>query len=101
LDERAGEAVGERREEQREAEDGEEDECGDAAKLIGADGPASSDGGEAGYKREGEGHAGQKGKAGFEEGTVRAREDERKDGEDARAEYGQNAAEICDYQEEH
>ena len=85
-----------RGEEQREAEDGEEYERGDAAELIGADGPASSDSGEAGHQREGEGHAGEQGKAGFQEWAVGAREDERQHGKNAGAEYGENAAQICE-----
>jgi hypothetical protein len=101
LDQGTGEAIGERGEEQREAEEGEKDEGGDAAELIGADDPASSDGGEAGYEREGEGHAGEKGKAGFEEGAVRTGEDERQDREDAGAEYGENAAQVGEKKQEH
>ncbi len=58
-DERAREPLGKRGEEQRQAEDAEENQRGDAAKLVGADSPAAAHGREARDQGEGDGHAGE------------------------------------------
>jgi hypothetical protein len=93
LHQRAREAFGERGEDQRQAEDAEENESGNASELVGADCPASADGGEAGDQREGDCHARQQRQAALAKWLVGAREDKRQHRKNARTEDGENATE--------
>ena len=69
--------------------------------MIGTDGPASADRCEAGDGSEGDGHASEEGKTALAERVIGAGKDKREDREDARAEDGEDSAEIRQKKQKH
>src|SRR6185437_9252103 len=100
-DERAGEAVGDAREDEGDPEQREEDQRSLAADRIGAHRPAATHRGERGDDGEGRGHSGEHRQGRADEAPVGAGEDERKHGQDAGAEDGQDPAEVGEKDQKH
>ena len=90
----ASRAVGEVGEDQQQREAGQQRERDPAAIAVGGDRPAAADRGERGDPGEGQRHAAEQGQAVGQERAVAAREHERQHRQDARAEDGEDAAEI-------
>ena len=100
-DQRPGHAVGNAREDQRDAEQSKQHQRRPAADRIGADRPAAADRGEGRDDRERSGHSGQQRQSAAHEAAVGAREHERQHRQDARAEDGQDAAQIGEQDDQH
>ena len=100
-DQRARQPVGQRGEQQRDAEHRQQRQRGDAAVLVGLHRPAAADGRQRRHRGEGRRHADQHRQAAAEERPVGPREHERQHRQDARADDGQNAAEIGQQEQDH
>jgi hypothetical protein len=94
-------ALGDARQKQGETEYGEQHDGGPAAVLIGLRDPAATHGRKRRNHGERQTHAREQRQAALHERLVRAREHERKHGQDARTENRQRAAEIGKDDEQH
>ena len=100
-DQRPGQPVGDLGEDERQAEQREQRQRRPAADRIGLDRPAAADRGQGGDERECRRHPDEHRQRTAHEAAAGAGEDEGQDRQDARAEDGQDSAQIGEQDEQH